>query len=200
MHVLILHNSHSTTDWGSAQHSVSEGRKLKHNKHMASDLGNLQPRSRGFSAFLKKRTTALCWHNPPAELCSPVLQGLWVSTCSVLAPWDELAAWAKGRGQDVPENRNFRSQGWPGSSGTAAPWGHHCSHSLRCHLRLIKRSTCCSFVSTFSRVRNASGLSASCIRGDNSLYLNRTDKKGDLSNFIFNGALAGFRCYWFKRQ
>lgn len=83
MHVLILHNSHSTTDWGSAQHSVSEGRKLKHNKHMASDLGNLQPRSRGFSAFLKKRTTALCWHNPPAELCSPVLQGLWVSAGSM---------------------------------------------------------------------------------------------------------------------
>lgn len=84
MHVLILHNSHSTTDWGSAQHSVSEGRKLKHNKHMASDLGNLQCRSRGFSAFLKKTTTALCWHNRPAELCSPVLQALWVRGCSVL--------------------------------------------------------------------------------------------------------------------
>lgn len=218
MHALILHNYHSIREWGSARHSVSEDRKLKQIQAHGIKSGEFAVQILGFFWLHRKRTAALSRHNSPkwtlltctAKSISPLMFSAGSMRSKMSWMW-----WAKGRWYDVPEAKlvicsrtlleiwekeHQKSDVTEGSSGTAALPRSPFVTAPEMSPDVDRNRTTAAVLWTRSP-----GLETPlvCSSWPSVLHpqLNRYKRLYKIiSNFIFNEALAGFHCYWFKRQ
>lgn len=139
MHVLIVHSYHSTTERGSAWHSVSEDRK----QTQAHGI-----KSGEFAAlgFFIENVGQLCPDITQNELCSPALQSARPVMLSAGSTGSELRGmWEPRAGWDAPEAQLGRAQDIAGDLGAGmsrarGTGGHQGSPfpTLRCPLMLIR--------------------------------------------------------------